>query len=74
MSSRDTAGAPSGRVWSPLPSENAMPALVVAIAGKPASASTTALPASQAFGMTKNPLCSSRNVIPIILAAVVDRE
>src|SRR3954451_8999348 len=41
-----------------------MPALVVAIAGNPAAASSTALPASHAFGITNCPACNPRKVIP----------
>lgn len=63
ITSLDTDGAPSGRLWSPTPREKAIPALVVAIAENPASASRTALPASQAFGITKDPSCSSRKVV-----------
>src|SRR2546421_12224192 len=53
ITARETGVAPPGTAWSAFPSEKAMPALVVAIAAKPASASTIALPASQALGITK---------------------
>src|SRR6266566_3348299 len=50
------------RCPSQRPSDQAMPPLVVAIARAPASAITTALPASQAFGRTSTPAaCSARS-------------
>src|SRR6185436_19964037 len=52
---RRTAAAISGRPirsWSAYPRDQAMPALVVATAGKPASSKTRALPTSHALGRT----------------------
>nr|WP_279582667.1 hypothetical protein [Fodinicola feengrottensis] len=60
---RDTAVAPSGTRKSALPSAAAIPALVVAMAAKPASANRIALPASQALGIKKHSSCSSRKVL-----------
>jgi hypothetical protein len=54
-----------------LPADQAAPALVDAIAGKPSAASRTALPASQALGRMKKPCsCKARNVA--VLSPMLD--
>src|SRR5262245_5347542 len=64
IASRSTRASEEQKPWSGWPSENATPALVVAIAEKPAAASILALPTSQAFGIKKQPseVCRSRNL------------
>src|SRR5690348_14997585 len=53
--------SPSGTPWA-----NAMPALVVAMNGNPALASTMALPGSQALGRTINPAASWRSAKAVV--------
>ena len=74
--SRRRCASTSSRLISPssLPAAQAAPALVEAIALKPSRARRTALPASQALGMTKKPLAwRSRKTLRRAAVVIVTR-